>query len=155
MTDINTLIGQDIEFLDDIENCEGYAEIGMRGTIKNIRGDIHNLNDAPAEEQVWIITVDYVRFEDYNLVLEKPNYYDKHGSPCLTAREAGQYNVTEEFYMPGPTLWDTYFKTLNSIKSELAADYDAEVKETGLDVGYVAWLEAKVIQAKLKDTENV
>lgn len=89
-----------VEFTKDIEGLEGYAEKGMRATITGF---------DQMDKETLRFYVDYSAFEDFNLAFETPNYYGKTSEPTLTARQAGQYQPTEHFYVNPNDLADTFF----------------------------------------------
>ena len=62
------------------DEMESYFDAGMRARLLEIR----DANDGVVE-----FVFDVQEFTDHNIPLEKPNYYDKTGNPCLTAGESG------------------------------------------------------------------
>ena len=93
--DLNTLVGQDIEFLRQNPEIDDYYEAGMRACVTRVRVEM----DDPRDEVKTIkIEVVFSPFDEYNKAFEGRNYYDREGKPTLTAREAG-------FYKENDTLW--------------------------------------------------
>ncbi|MHD0644438.1 hypothetical protein ACYPKM_02225 [Pseudomonas aeruginosa] len=79
-----------IELAIDLSAVGGQGEPGMRATLCSLR-DHHN--------GLGSVTISYRGFEDFNQAFESHDYRDSKGSPTLTAREAGLYKDTEEFYI--------------------------------------------------------
>lgn len=95
--------GKVIQFDKGINLYEVYAEEGMKarivGYVYNMYSEEDPTNESKDAETVHKLLVDYSEFEQHNEKYEESNYYDKDGNPCLTAREAGYYNVKDEIYM--------------------------------------------------------
>jgi hypothetical protein len=102
---VQSLVGRVIEFKKGIEGHEVYAEPGMKGLVTEVR---------KFDDDVFKVTVYYAPFEDHNKNFEKANYYDKHGSPTLTAREAGFYSVKEDIHFDCPARfpWEKDFEVV-------------------------------------------
>jgi hypothetical protein len=102
---IRDLIGRQIVFKDAIHDHEVYTEPHMKATVVSV---------AKQDEDLFKITVNYSLFEEHNKTFESSNYYDKNGTPRLTAREAGFYNVCETIYFDSPDAdpWEKYFEVL-------------------------------------------
>lgn len=86
---VRDLIGKDIEFVKGIEDLDGYAECGMRAVVTNV----HKIDD-----DVWRIDFDFTDYDMYNRQFESAYYYDRAGSPVLTARAANMYSVVDHYY---------------------------------------------------------
>ena len=54
-------------------------------------------------------------FEAHNDPLLDPNYYDRAGNPCLTAREAGFWEEINDYYMGGPADWAARFTPIGVV----------------------------------------
>lgn len=126
-----------VEFKKAIEDLEGYAEKGMRATITGF---------DQMDKETLRFYVDYSAFEEFNLAFETPNYYGKTNEPTLTAREAGQYNPTDHFYVERSDAADMFFTPVNPTN-----DLMGEWKNAGMATSYVQFLEARVaeLQAQL------
>jgi hypothetical protein len=133
------LIGKTIQFTSKIEYMEAYAEGGMRARIKTI--STRDTHRADLHDHLYIIVFDYTEFDEFNATLEQPNYYDKNGVACLTAREANKYEPQEEIYFSSPELYpfEDYFTLLDERQNSLIARF----KQSGA-TNYVEWLENQV-----------
>lgn len=133
------LVGKVIVFTKNIEDFENYAEANMRARI--VRIDEETNLSRPLEDQLFVITVDYSEFNDYNRQFESANYYDKSGKPNLTAREANMYSVKEEFHFGSPQLWpfENYFIVADDHQARLLERFKASGAKN-----YVAWLESQI-----------
>jgi len=96
--ELGQLIGKVIRFSRRIVNSETYAEPMMKARVKSVQYNIYNDKEITLTDGVHKITVNYAEFDEYNKQFEQSNYYGKAGCPCLTAREAGYYNVVEDIY---------------------------------------------------------
>ncbi len=112
MIDVTKLVGVIIRFNPAIDDMESYAEANMHARILSVTSP--DLNDPNIYNHVYRIQVSYAEFEDNNVLHESANYYDKSGNPCLTAREAGFYEVKDTLYFSSPELvsWDKYFQVI-------------------------------------------
>lgn len=119
-----------IEFTKDVEDLEGYAEPGMRA---------HLVDYAIGRDDVVELRVNYQIFEEFNRGLEKANYYDKNQQPTLTAREAGQYEVTETYYVMATDDPSKYFTAIDPNLGLLQ-----EWQNTDRQKSYVSFLEEQV-----------
>lgn len=72
-----------VRFKDQIERWETCIDPGMIAEIVNI--------EAPDSESCSKVLFDLSRFDKHNDRFACRNYYDKNGSPVLTAKEAGYY----------------------------------------------------------------
>lgn len=72
-----------IRMLEGVDIFEDYLEAGMAARVV---GADHDGDD--------VIGVDLVltEFDEYNRQFETSCYYDENGTPCLTARESGNYS---------------------------------------------------------------
>lgn len=121
-----------VEFKNGIEGLDGYAEKGMRATITGF---------DTMDHETLRFYVDYSAFEDFNLAFETPNYYGKTNEPTLTARQAGQYQPTEHFYVTPSDPADTFFTP-----AAQTHDLMAEWRSSGTETSYVQFLEARVME---------
>jgi hypothetical protein len=95
-------------------------------------------------DDIAVLKVDYSAFEDFNKVFEKANYFDAHGNPTLTAREAGQYESTEDLYvMASADLEEQMLTILPSDSLALIGEFKACGHSS-----YVRWLEEQLISAR-------
>lgn len=79
-----------IELAISMADQDGQAEPGMRATLCSLRDHRNGLGS---------VTISYKGFEDFNLAFETHDYKDSNGEHTLSAREAGLYKDTEEFYI--------------------------------------------------------
>lgn len=116
-----------VTFRKEIENKEGYAELGMRARV------------VGAKEKVDVVslTFDFSDFEEHNKTLESTNYYDKSGNPTLTAREAGYYKPQESYYFDTSESPADFF----DYESESRTALYKRFKASGATCSYVSWLE--------------
>jgi hypothetical protein len=130
-----------VEFAADIEDMEAYSEKGMRARIVSI--ECEDLLSDDKHEHIYKITFDYSDFDDFNKDFESSNYYDNHGNPCLTARQANQYKQTETIYFGSPELFpfENYFSLIDGEREKLVNKFNAQTEETN----YVRWLEAQIL----------
>jgi hypothetical protein len=146
------LLNAQVEFKDEIADQEAYPEGGMRATIVSITPDKWNKPGHTDHEQVWMITFDYSKFDEYNKGFESSNYYNSNGDAVATARETGFYEVREQIYFPGPswngaTIWNNFFTIADTDRIKLVMEYsESGVADKG--VSYSTWLEDKVLNAK-------
>ncbi len=119
-----------VEFKKGIEDCEGYAESGMRATIVAIESQ---------RDGVMRVTMDFSAFDAFNKPFESANYYDKNGQPTKTAREAGSYSVREDYYF-GEN--DSVFKYLAMI--EPANELLTQWRNSGSQDSYTTFLEKRI-----------
>ncbi len=119
-----------VTFTKDIVNCEGYFEPGMRGRLRSVRN---------SGDDVVIFTVDLSEFEEFNKQFETANYYDKNHVACLNAREAGLYNVKEQYYA------DCDLEAYIEIEEPHRLKIYEEYKQSGSELTYVQWLEDNVV----------
>jgi hypothetical protein len=133
------LIGKNVQFTSKIEEMEAYPENSMRARIVSIVEK--DTDNADVHEHMYKITFDYSDFDEFNAALEAPNYYNKDGVACLTAREANMYKKQELIYFGSPTLWpfENYFTVLGEKSNALIARF----KESGA-TNYVEWLESQI-----------
>jgi hypothetical protein len=131
-----------VTFTKRAEDLEAYPEEGMRARIVSIRGDGIHKDDI--EDHIYIVTVDYSEFDEFNKTFESSDYYDKNGSPCLTARQAGFYTVQEDLYFPSPKVvaFEKYFTITEADRIDLIRQF----KESGA-VNYVGWLETRLLDS--------
>jgi len=122
-----------ITFTKECLELEGYEEPGMKARV---------LAAVEQPHDILKVTVDFTPFEVHNKTLETANFYGKDGKPNCTAREAGCYKGTEDFYVPlDEVSKETEYFTIDSDeRSALFAQFQAE----GSPGTYVAWLEDKV-----------
>jgi hypothetical protein len=125
-----------IEFGVEAEVLEGYVERGMRATLIGVTLE---------SDDVTKITVDYTAFEEHNIPLEQANYYDRRGYPILTARQAKQYSVKEDYFLSSTESIDSILTLLGEAESELIREF----RNSGAK-SYVCWLEEQLIAQRRK-----
>lgn len=134
-----------------IGTLEGaYAEPGMRARIVGAR----LMNGMGGAGDVVILDFDYSEFEAHNEVFETSNYFDRAGSPRLTAREAGYYQQVEQLYFSPDDLAEKFFGLDGERERETALllEYGA-ARAAGTGNGaqapsYVQWIEQELLQAR-------
>jgi hypothetical protein len=124
-----------IEFGPKVETLETYPDAKMRAHLVAV----HLKHD-----DVAVLSVDYSAFDEHNKALEQSNYYDKHGQPTLTAREAGQYKPQEDLYVTADD--DLEEGILSLVPSSSLALYK-EFQSSG-QASYVGWLEQQLLAAR-------
>lgn len=123
-----------VEFLPPIDDCESYAESGMRAEIVAV---------APRDEDdVLRITFSFESFDEFNKPFESANYYDKTQAPVLTAREAGYYKPVEIYYFMASEAIKA-FKFVDDKSLALLNKYKASPESASMS--YVAWLEKQIL----------
>lgn len=130
------LVGQDIEFIKDVEDLECYPETGMRATV---------LGYTAIHDNLGKLLVSYAKFDQYNAALEAHNYYDKNGEPRLTAREAGCYTETETIVVDE----DPRFRICKPLEPEVSnilTEWSSSVADHQLS--YSAWTTQQLIAAR-------
>jgi hypothetical protein len=134
------LFGKVVTFTPKIEDMESYAESGMRARVVSI--DTQDTHSSDKHDHVYKIMFDFSEFDEFNRRFESSNYYDKNGSPTLTAREAGYYKEQDKIYFGSPEIWpfEDYFVLADAAQTELLERF----KESG-EADYVSWLEAQVL----------
>lgn len=120
-----------IQFTQDIEESESYAEPNMRARAIAMT--------KPDSDGTIKVTLDFEPFDAHNRTLESSNYYDREHNPVLTARQAG-------LYQPNQNYWFLADENLpfNPIAENPA--WEAYQKETRT-VSYLEWLEAEYVKA--------
>ncbi len=135
LQDIFPFVGRDIEFLPAINTYDGYLEVGMRATVVEISK--HDVTDP--EDPVFTLKLDLGPHDDRNVVFELDrSFYDKNGTPCLSAREAGMYKLADNMYV-GNNVFEL-FKLVDDSDTLLMEMYQSHVSG-GKDISYVEWLE--------------
>lgn len=123
-----------ITFNEGINELEVYPQPGMQGRV------IGAESEGEGDDTV-LLMIDYTEFEEYNKQFEISNYYDKNGSACLTAREAGCYDVVEGIYtMSNQDVGEQFIATTDTTSIRLYDIY----KQSGSAGSYVSWLEDTV-----------
>ena len=56
--------------------------------------------------------------DEFNVMVETPNYYDENGVACLTAREAGCYTPKEELFLMYDDDSDILFQIVEDEKAD-------------------------------------
>lgn len=125
----------EVAFKPEIENFETYAEPNMRCTIS--KAELMG-----SDPSIVKVVFNYEKFDEFNKQFESANYYDKNREPCLTAREAKMYKVSEENYFDAETPVSEIFEFLDSNSILLYSEYLA--LNAASELSYVAWLELKV-----------
>ncbi|MBI6882713.1 hypothetical protein [Pseudomonas putida] len=123
-----------IEFQEQADDLEGYAYCGMRA---------HLIDVALQADDVATIKVSYKAFDEYNKSFEKATYYDENRKPVLTAREAGYYELEDEYYVSSKDDLTAYFSVLSDSVLGLWAEFIASGQEN-----YVSWLEDQLRAAR-------
>jgi len=124
-------------FREDIGDLETYFEEGMRARLVKI--------DKTYDDHCGFV-FDCTEFDKVNVHLESANYYDEHGNPCLTARQANQYNPIEELYLMYNDDSETFFEIIEEdVRSQLFTEY---LLDTSVDVTYVEWLEIQLLKER-------
>ena len=129
-----------VAFTKAIEDCEGYAEKGMRGRI---------IGAKVKHDGLVSLTVDFTGLDDFNKPFESANYYDKTGKPCLTARAVGRYQPREEYTVMSDE--ETPFEV---VEPEAIHLYEQYMAEKGEGEHYVTWLEKIVLAHAVPDMES-
>lgn len=141
--DLQALVTPDrpiaVEFGKRVLDLESYVEPGMRAVLTRFRFD--------SDPDVCVLTVDYTPFDEFNKKFEQPNYYDKHGDPCLTAREAGQYSTTEDLFFMANDPLDGLLQLQESKTVALYTEYSGSEACAG-GTSYTQWLEAQVLELR-------
>lgn len=129
-------INKIVEILPGMEEHEvDYLEPGMLMRITRI---------DEREEDFTVVHYDVSEFEDRNRPLETANYYDKNGSPCLTAREAGHFKPKDTAYLPGIDSYGKLFKVADSEGAERLAEAFAQRDDKTMT--YLAWCEKEIMR---------
>lgn len=132
MNDLFPLIGKDIEFLPDVVEYEGYHEVGMRATVVEVVW----YDDSDPEDPVFQLKLSFEGHDERNAAFEvNCSFYDKNGTPCLSAREAGEYETATEFFI-GNT-WKTLLKLVDDRDAKLLKLY----QDGNHSRPYIVWLE--------------
>lgn len=127
-----------VEFTKGIEECEDYAEPGMRA---------YAISYQLQEHDVCRVGFDFAPFDAHNKAFEQANYYDRDGKPCLTAREAGKYKPQDESYLTPDDAMDTKFTLMPTESLALFVEYGKTVVP-GTESSYIQWLEAQVLELR-------
>lgn len=128
--------GRVIEFISDDEAGE-YAEKGMRARLRDVS------LDTEANDPNWVVfraVFDYEEFEEHNMALESPTFYDSNGIPCRTAHQVGFYEHQEKTFL-NPFSLGTLFRFMDQEENERTKMLQAAHKESGTKLSYLSWLE--------------
>lgn len=131
-----------ITFKKGCEDLESYFEAGMKAKITGISIVKPEENES---DLVYKVNLDYSQFDDYNKSFETSNYYNKTGVPCLTAREAGLYNVQDTLYLGSDNIlsWNNYFEVgHDSVSNRMFDRYSRRTSDT--ELSYLKWLETQL-----------
>ena len=131
-----------ITFKKGCEDLESYCEAGMKAKIIGITIVRAEKNES---DLVYKVKLDYSQFDDYNKSFETSNYYDKSGVSCMTAREAGFYNVQDTLYLGSDNIWpwNTYFEVgHDSVSNRMFDRYSRRTSDT--ELSYLKWLETQL-----------
>jgi len=131
----------DVECRARVEDLEDYADKGMRLTITGIRSD---------HDEVAVLAVSYAKYDEHNKAFEKRNYYDKTGTPCLNAREAGFYKEQDSMYVMDTDNPNDFFISIDDNSNKWIKSY---LEHRGKDETYVAFLE-RILNQVSKDLER-
>lgn len=129
-----------VTFKKGIEDKEAYPEAGMRGRILGVT--------PQSCGEVFAIEFDFSEFDAHNLPLESSNYFDKSGSPTLTARQAGYYSPQERIYFDLDEDLSLMLEVAPSSVSPLLEEY-VSLNDGDRPASYVQWLEALVIASRV------
>lgn len=124
-----------IEFGLKADTLESYPDPKMRAHLVSV--DLR-------PDDMAILNVDYTAFEELNKAFELSSYYDKHGNPTLTAREAGEYQPTEDLYVVAD---EDLEKWILSVVPTSSVTLYNEFKTSGQE-SYVNWLEQQLLAAR-------
>jgi len=125
-----------VQFGPRINDCESYAEPGMRAVA--VAAPYH------AVPGMLAVTFDFQPFDAHNRGMESANYYDASGKPCLTAREANRYRPVDTLYFTPTDELPPWLVPLGHERAELYRRY----VESGTAEPYVEWLEAAVLAGR-------
>lgn len=116
-----------VEFGPRVEDLESYPEPGMRA---------HILQAAQQPDDILKLEVTYSEYDTFNRTRETANYYDERGNPTMTARQAGEYRVEEEIFLPAEGDLSAYLTLLDDRSVRRMAAF----RDSGHS-NYLAWLE--------------
>ena len=128
---INDGVRPVVEFTAGVKNFEWCIEPQMRATVTSVRFD--------ARIEMWCVELDLEGFQDYNEDFMSHQYYDANGTPCLSAKEAGQWPKTETLFV----YW----------RDSAVEDYFTTVSDNGVyklyleeetTLTYVQWMEQRL-----------
>lgn len=128
MSNIDHFVGKNIEFLAGVDNLEDYAEPNMRARV---------IGWSDMGDGCIVVSLDYSDFDEYNKKFESRNYFDRNGTPCLSAREAGYYKVKDHIFMEASTV-DDIIRCIDDRYTKLHRLYKSSV----FDGNYSDWLES-------------
>lgn len=114
-----------------VEELENYAEPSMRARI---------IGSALRHADVVTLNLDFTEFDEYNKAFESSNYYDRAGQAVLTAREAGQYSLKQEYYVMASDEMEPYMVVTEANALALLKAY----QDSGEKTPYSEWLERRV-----------
>jgi hypothetical protein len=137
--DTSAYIDKVVEILPAIQETElDYFEAGMLARVKAIK---------ILARDMTIATLDVTEFEESNAPLEKANYYDSNGTPCLTARQAGSFKACGDHYLEPIDTYEKYFRILpeDPDRAQLFADFQARDDQS---LTYVRWCEIELIKLR-------
>ena len=129
-------LGKIVVMKDGIAECENYLEPGMMARITAIRQD---------RDDVFRVTMDVTDFDAVNLPFETFNWYGEGDRDNLSAREAGTYQAVDDYYLPAPTEWESYFSIVPQ-GDAVHAVLERFRNRADRDLGYTKWLEEKVAE---------
>lgn len=131
-----------ISFTEGVLDFEGYLEPGMRARLVAAREDGELIH----------LHLDFSEFEAFNQGFETANYYDSHGNPTLTARQAGYYpkNHRDDLIVD-PALRMEYF---GRIDSDASIALYAEYRRCGSEKLYVQWLEEQLLAHRFQEEDR-
>lgn len=125
-----------VTFKKRIEDQEAYPEKGMRARALSA--------GAPDSDDVVGILFQFDEFDAFNIPLESTSYYDKHGKPTLTARQANFYKPTECLYFDVTGDPAEFFEVVQDCSLALFTEFTA----SGVTGSYVEWLEQQLMVAR-------
>ncbi len=137
--DLMPLVGKAIEFLPAIFDSDTYLEVGMRAKVVYVV----SIDESDPDDPVFQLRLSLEGHDDRNAAFEvNRSYYDKHGTACLSARQAGMYDKHQDLFVGNN--WETVFKLVDEGDTIVMVNYLAHKHRFGEDISYVAWLEGVV-----------
>lgn len=125
----------DIQFLEGIEEQEGYAEAGMRGVIRSA----HSFDDDLVK-----VDVDFSPYAQFNRAIESSSWYDSYGQPTLTYRQKYPQFADMEAVLTSANLDVAEFKLVDSRSMAVYERFKKQHIGPATSFAYVEWLEAQV-----------
>ena len=134
--DLGPLVGKAIEFLPAIVDSDTYLEVGMRAKVVYVV----SIDESDPDDPVFQLRLSLEGHDDRNAAFEmNHSFYDKNGTACLSARQAGVYDKHQDLFVGNN--WETVFKLVDETDTVVIMLYKAYKNMNGVDISYVAWLE--------------